>query len=862
MYGKLFSNNKSYLASSKPLSPIIEESITDNARIKVYVRVRPLNEKEISRGQKLIVKCLNSSSNQSLAVWDPASFEATTINDQSVDTSFWMRNFSFDRIFWSINPLDSNYACQATVFREIGEPVIEWIISGYNCCVLAYGQTGTGKTYTMSGNMKGDPDEYGLVPRICFGLFEELGNRLLDGEDIMVTFSHMEIYNENVKDLLTPPNSGYLRVREHPQNGVFVANLTTIKVQTFEDIMSLIALSDKNRTIAETNLNTYSSRSHGIVTITVSQRKRNNAKRNGLPTSALQHKVGKVHLVDLAGSERVAFSGAKGSRLKEANHINLSLSVLGDVIKCLADSKGRNGHVPYRNSNLTLVLKESLGGNSHAVMITALSPASRDYEETISTLKYADRAKRIRMRVEANITTGLLATDRSAVELVPLLQAEVHKLKQMLKAQQGHQEQLLSKHLPPTPSLPSHSPAGPSEAEIGISTEGLKALREMKERVRELEEQLAEREKLICSLEAMRPQQREASPVKASLEARERAAAAISTDPSEQTGRWLVAEGADRRRPQAPSRPVVMLAHDAVDLTSPRLINLNQDPLFSECLVYYIPAGVLTAGSSDGGAAVILSGPDIADHHGVLTNTDGCVHISPGEDAVVSVNGQQISAARRLEHFDRVAFGAFHLFRFEAPRPSSPLSLSLSAAPPDWHFAQQELLRRGGIGIGGREPSARAATALSLDRPLSQQQQQRQLLPVGLQEASAIDGTAMKTDNSSPSVPSEEWWSRLNRVAEGQETAAPHELRAMLRTIVQRAEERGGLAVGATAVNAAAAPTLATLQVTPSLLAPHIAFEREAKALQDELAVMQQTLENRMQRYQVLTSQKPPDSFR
>jgi hypothetical protein len=251
----------------------------------------------------------------------------------------------------------------------------------------------------MGDIQRGDPSTYGLIPRICFSLFDAIEEVTSTGLEASVVFSHMEIYNENVRDLMarrvTRGQEAYLRVREHPSRGVFVSDLTTIKVTNFDDVMSLIAIGDKNRTVGATNANAHSSRSHAIVTLTIVQRTRNTPK-NGLPTSALQQKVGRVHLVDLAGSERVAFSGAQGTRLKEANNINRSLSVLGDVIKCLGDAKGttKKGHIPYRNSTLTMVLKDSLGGNAHTVMVTAVSPSSFDYEETVSTLKYADRAKR------------------------------------------------------------------------------------------------------------------------------------------------------------------------------------------------------------------------------------------------------------------------------------------------------------------------------------------------------------------------------------------------------------------------------------------------------------------------------------
>ena len=408
-----------------------------NARVRVVVRIRPLSPKEEKANHKNILE----GGDHTIVAWDPTCLEQNARQDLAIlDASCWSREFAFDRCLWSTDINSEAYASQSDVYDEVGQPVLDWILNGYNCCVLAFGQTGAGKTWTMMGDIKSpDPSRYGLVPRICFSLFEAL-DHISNGDGLeSVMFSHMEIYNENVRDLLAPPNvnpsngmavTEYLRVREHPTRGVFVANLTTIRVTNFEDLMSLIAIGDKNRTVGATNANAHSSRSHAIVTLTVIQRSRSTPK-NGLPTSALQQRVGRVHLVDLAGSERVYMTGAQGTRLREASNINRSLSVLGDVIKCLGD-RGQHGgarkaHVPYRNSTLTMVLKDSLGGNAHAVMLTAVSPSSFDYEETISTLKYADRAKRVRMRVEANVTSGLLATDSSAVELVPLLQVRSHR---------------------------------------------------------------------------------------------------------------------------------------------------------------------------------------------------------------------------------------------------------------------------------------------------------------------------------------------------------------------------------------------------------------------------------------------------
>jgi kinesin family protein 1 len=331
--------------------------------------------------------------------------------------------------------------------------------------------------------------------------------------------------------------------------------------------------------------------------------------------------------VDLAGSERVTLSGASGVRLKEANNINRSLSVLGDVIKCLGDSKTKRGHIPYRNSTLTLILKDSLGGNSHTVMLTNVSPSSADYEETVSTLKYADRAKKVRMKVNANVTNGLLATDRSAVDLVPLLQAEVSKLKELLRAQQEAQ---------------SYQSSEVNQEEV---------VKSMQMRVAELEKQLADRESLIRSLEVMRL---------------ESAAGRVDLLSPGVVARSFI----KKRSGSARSAPVVVVSDDVVDTSLPRIVNLNQDPLFSECLVYYMPVGTITAGSDDAAVDVLISGPDVLSRHCAIHNDGENIWVEPIQGACVYLNGDLVpprsraKANRVLNHLDRIALGRFHLFRY------------------------------------------------------------------------------------------------------------------------------------------------------------------------------------------------------
>ncbi len=685
--------------SSKKLSA--EES---NARVRVIVRIRPLGKKELEANVPEVVRWPQPETGvdprTTLSILDPACLGAGIRREL---LKSWSRDFMFDQCLWSNVSSDHElYGKQEELYRQVGEPVIEWITTGYNCCVFAFGQTGSGKTHSMMGNLKGSPLDYGLTPRICFSLFTFLAQQTRNAAvgtntDSFVTMSHMEIYNENCRDLLTAPKqvAAPLKLREHPQKGIFVAGLTHVRVTCFEEVMSLVEIGNKNRTVAATNANLHSSRSHAIVTLTVVQRARQSAGAGMgvLPTANLHKLEGRVHLVDLAGSERVALSGAKGGRLKEACSINKSLSVLGDVILSLSSEK--RGHVPYRNSALTMVLKDSLGGNSHAIMVATVSPSAYDYEETLSTLKYADRAKRVRMRVDANVTSGLHATNSDSATLVPLLQAEVRKLKEMLAAQQRASEEmherLLTQSSANTPPSTNSSAAGVfADTEIDANDrrrlqkqeqpQSLPAhtdVASMRVRMSELEQQLAEREELIVSLEMARTHGSVDEP---------RVSSHTAT-PSTREGDAVLLTVAPKQG-KGPVRAV--LASEARDEQSPRLINLNQDPLFSEVLVYYLPSGeVVLAGSAES-ALVPLAGPDVLPLHCelFLNSATGDVFLTPLGDAEVHVNGILVHGKRMLSHRDRLAFGRFHLFRFDA----CPTNGKSSSPGMGWKKAQQELL--------------------------------------------------------------------------------------------------------------------------------------------------------------------------
>uniref|UniRef100_A0A8B9MY73 Kinesin family member 13A n=1 Tax=Accipiter nisus TaxID=211598 RepID=A0A8B9MY73_9AVES len=327
--------------------------------------------------------------------------------------------FAFDHCFWSMDESNTTkYAGQEVVFKCLGEGILEKAFQGYNACIFAYGQTGSGKSFSMMGNA----EQLGLIPRLCCALFQRISVEENESHTFKVEVSYMEIYNEKVRDLLDPKGSRQsLKVREHKVLGPYVDGLSQLAVTNFEDIESLMSEGNKSRTVAATNMNEESSRSHAVFNIIVTQTLYDQHSGNS------GEKVSKVSLVDLAGSERVSKTGAAGERLKEGSNINKSLSTLGLVISSLADQaagKGKNKFVPYRDSVLTWLLKDNLGGNSQTAMIATISPAADNYEETLSTLRYADRAKRI-------VNHAVVNEDPNA-RVIRELREEVEKLKEQL----------------------------------------------------------------------------------------------------------------------------------------------------------------------------------------------------------------------------------------------------------------------------------------------------------------------------------------------------------------------------------------------------------------------------------------------
>ncbi|XP_072490595.1 kinesin-like protein KIF16B isoform X5 [Notamacropus eugenii] len=395
------------------------------ASVKVAVRVRPMNRREKDLEAKFIIHMeKNKTTITNLKI--PEGGSGDTGRERT-------KTFTYDFSFCSADSKSPNYVSQEMVFTNLGTDVLQSAFEGYNACVFAYGQTGSGKSYTMMGNT-GDS---GLIPRICEGLFSRINAATKwDEASFRTEVSYLEIYNERVRDLLRRKSSKTynLRVREHPKEGPYVEDLSKHLVQNYNDVEELMDAGNINRTTATTGMNDVSSRSHAIFTINFTQAKFDSE----MPCET----VSKIHLVDLAGSERADATGATGVRLKEGGNINKSLVTLGNVISALADLsqdaanpliKKKQVFVPYRDSVLTWLLKDSLGGNSKTIMIATISPADVNYGETLSTLRYANRAK--------NIINKPTINEDPNVKLIRELRAEIARLKTLLA--QGNQIALL-----------------------------------------------------------------------------------------------------------------------------------------------------------------------------------------------------------------------------------------------------------------------------------------------------------------------------------------------------------------------------------------------------------------------------------
>ncbi|XP_072464917.1 kinesin-like protein KIF1B isoform X1 [Notamacropus eugenii] len=663
------------------------------ASVKVAVRVRPFNSRETSKESKCIIQMQGNST--------------SIVNPKNPKEA--PKSFSFDYSYWShTSPEDPCFASQNRVYNDIGKEMLLHAFEGYNVCIFAYGQTGAGKSYTMMG--KQEESQAGIIPQLCEELFEKINDNSNEEMSYSVEVSYMEIYCERVRDLLNPKNKGHLRVREHPLLGPYVEDLSKLAVTSYTDIADLMDAGNKARTVAATNMNETSSRSHAVFTIVFTQKKLDSE------TNLSTEKVSKISLVDLAGSERADSTGAKGTRLKEGANINKSLTTLGKVISALAEvskKKKKTDFIPYRDSVLTWLLRENLGGNSRTAMVAALSPADINYDETLSTLRYADRAKQIKCNAVIN-------EDPNA-KLVRELKEEVTRLKDLLRAQglgdiididplvddysgsevkylkdfqnNKHRYLLASENQRPgnfsTASMGSLT-TSPSSCSLN-SQVGLTSVTSIQERImstpggEEAIERLKESEKIIAELnETWEEKLRKTEAIRMEREA-------------------LLAEMGVAIREDGGTLGVFS------PKKTPHLVNLNEDPLMSECLLYYIKDGITRVGQADAERRqdIVLSGAHIKEEHCIFRsernqNGEVIVTLEPCERSETYVNGKRVVQHVQLRSGNRIIMGKNHVFRFNHPeqaraeREKTP-SAETPSEPVDWTFAQRELLEKQGI---------------------------------------------------------------------------------------------------------------------------------------------------------------------
>ncbi|XP_034392794.1 kinesin-like protein KIF1B isoform X5 [Cyclopterus lumpus] len=638
------------------------------ASVKVAVRVRPFNSREMGKDSKCIIQMQGKTT--------------TILNPKAPKEP--AKTFSFDYSYWShTTPEDTSFASQNLVYNDIGKEMLAHAFEGYNVCIFAYGQTGSGKSYTMMGRQ--EEGQEGIIPMLCEDLFEKI-NEHTNKEQLSysVEVSYMEIYCERVRDLLNPKNKGNLRVREHPLLGPYVEDLSKLAVTSYTDIADLMDAGNKARTVAATNMNETSSRSHAVFTIVFTQ------KKHDSETDLSTEKVSKISLVDLAGSERADSTGATGTRLKEGANINKSLTTLGKVISALAEvskKKKKTDFIPYRDSVLTWLLRENLGGNSRTAMVAALSPADINYDETLSTLRYADRAKSIKCNAVIN--------EDPNNKLVRDLKDEVARLKELLRAQGLGDILDIDPMGDDCPGSGIKSPIGSltaSPSSGSLCNQGLlQSVTSIQERImstpggEEAIERLKESEKIIAELnETWEEKLRKTEAIRMEREA-------------------LLAEMGVAIREDGGTLGVFS------PKKTPHLVNLNEDPLMSECLLYYIKDGITRVGQADAERRqdIVLSGAHIKEEHCIFRserNANGhvIVMLVPCEGSETYVNGKRVEDSIQLRSGNRIIMGKNHVFRFNHPeqaraeREKTPTA-ETPVEPVDWTFAQRELLEKQGI---------------------------------------------------------------------------------------------------------------------------------------------------------------------
>ncbi|XP_055858404.1 kinesin-like protein KIF14 [Episyrphus balteatus] len=625
-------------------SGVMSKSVKDIeiSNLTVAVRVRPLNAQECTNpGVTNIVQVVGN--------------EVTVYTGTTADNSAGVSHcFQYDQAFYSCNMDNSNYANQETVFNGTGMGLIDRAFEGYNTCLFAYGQTGSGKSYSMMGIEVDDSDdistntEAGIIPRFCHELFRRIESSK-DKLQAEIEVSYFEIYNEKIHDLLcvsdhseshsSGSHRNALKVREHPVWGPYVVDLSIHPVESYSALRNWLAVGNSQRATAATGMNDKSSRSHSIFNIVLNLSEIDSTTATEGDGKVKQTRRSKISLVDLAGSERITHTaGSNGDRVREGVSINKSLLTLGKVISKLAESKRQSNFVPYRESVLTWLLRESLGGNSKTLMLATISPASIHIDETLATLRYACQARTIINRVKVN--------EDPHDKIIRELRAEVERLQAL---RQDYERQ--KRH-----SASNNAPARKIIIETSVDESEVEALRQ----------QLADTEKQLNRAQKS----------------------------------WMerLKEAEDQRKSEVRLLKRKGLAMElSAEQKQACLVNLAADPILSGTLFYILPPGTVKIGRTRTSIYcsqpdIVLDGPLVGYHHCTIENKTGKLYITPdNEEFETYLNGELVTGSVQMFHGDRLVIGGSHYFRISNPFCSKRRSKNLVV---DFQLAHQEILQK------------------------------------------------------------------------------------------------------------------------------------------------------------------------
>eukprot|EP00668_Euglena_longa_P003094 GGOE01003614.1.p1 GENE.GGOE01003614.1~~GGOE01003614.1.p1 ORF type:complete len:915 (-),score=298.71 GGOE01003614.1:391-3111(-) len=583
----------------------------DAEAVQVAVRMRCFNAREIREGATRIIRMEQHEKGSNTYITDETGAE---------------RKFNYDFSFQTFSPTErgiGDWADQNTVFETIGRPVMDSALEGKNVCLFAYGQTGAGKSYSMLGKQ----DEPGIIPRTCGAIFKVIDNNTDPHLSYKVDIQVVEIYCEMINDLLSDrkkwPQHGH-KPRLTGTDG-YVVDTVRKPCFNYGDIEAAFHFADQNRSVGSHALNPESSRAHTIYTINYQRQKKADSGK------VVETITARLNLVDLAGSERTDLAGTSGDMLKEGNAINLSLSALGNCIKALSEQQRPN----FRNSKLTLLLQASMT-NGKVVMIAALSPASICYDESMSTLRFADRIKQVKIKASKNVTTDPVAEIKKAMEEERLrLQTEIDTLRSQVTGEGGNEQAM--------------------EQLQDALQEQQEAVQKMKEeyerKLREIQESAEERAERLAEINTMQ------------------------------------------------GRALCGVARNVEEVKGPHLRNLHEDPRLAETLLYPLKEGVTVIGKADKEHPPDLefNGMGMSKNHATVVFDAGKVTIQSSPMSRTFINGKALAGTLELKHNMRVWLGNNYAFRFCFPGKES--EGEQFDPPPDYTFAEEEIAENASDGL-------------------------------------------------------------------------------------------------------------------------------------------------------------------